>query len=326
MLNHAAELLAVLRDGHARHDLVAHAQRELLRVLGGGRTGALRRIRARGSLWVVTGTGLIVAAGTMLVAAALEGVFVEDPDELLPFAAACAPGALLGAAALLFGAGLWRRWPRLMRKPFVRKADLLILAQYPPTEDLLATISASSKGPRGEAALADLEQRLEGLAEKVRRQVRSWGTCALALGAYFTLFLAEAGAILVWNVRRGADAFWLDAETGGGLLNAIGPVIVMSAVGLLGTGLVMGGLGLRRQANWGRVSILVGIWGFSATWVALFAAVAARDVAHGRQLWGALLSVPLAVAACASLPSSVTRALRRWEVVEVCRAARGDVA
>jgi len=320
-------LLRIAGAERQRHPapMVADAEREILRRVGGSRRQARRRIRARAVF--------LAALGLALVALAAVGtVYLLDPwgdPHDVGGWIGVGISAVWGLASLTLGVLLLRnprprRWPKSF--PVISRRHFEVFLREPDAGELLRIVGRD-RGETSPDQVAQAENQLrELLAEAVpvlRRRVRAWGTTGLTLGAMLTLW--GMVALLMIGLRivtEGADSW--QAGMGAASRLHLAMMLLLGIVnGAFGVVLLAGGLGLRRYRNWARKTVVWAVWMWFAAGVLLTPLGVLCMALVGTSSREILLSL------AAALPQAglwvyilrrITRALESPEVKEVCGA------
>lgn len=253
-----AELMRIIgaeRDGQAP-ELVAFAEAEVARRLGGTRAQIRRRLRGAAALNVALGTGLLGVIGAVLIALCAGSLREEaraaEFPEVAIFCVSAAASVLAGAfflirgLAVLWGVGWMQRVVRFA--PVTRPADAAALAAEPPVEHLIEVVgSARDKHSPDEVAAAEdeLSARLSIATEAMVKRVRRWGAWAIAIGGVFAFQLCLMSVMITAAALRG-EPVPLEAPPLPGQAGAVLCMVRLLAWVALGLALVISGVGLRR--------------------------------------------------------------------------------
>ena len=303
------------RDAHPL-EVVAAAEKEIIRRLGGTRKQARRRVSVRAGFTIAA--GLLTLVASLAVAAT---VAEELPDYIVLALAFC-----LGLVLLALGiASLrWKDWVicKSLLRALIGAGNLAALTAEPPLEDVLEIVGpgrASRAAEQVTAAEGELTARLGRARERMAKRVRNWGTIALLYG----LYNGVAGPVVIAQfLLMARDGYPL----GPGLLGAL-HFWMMFWMGMVsmcfGWALFAGGLGLRRRKQWARRMLVAIIWIWFACGVAMIppAMVWMLLAGAGKTAAGVLLTlavVPVNGGLWLLVLSGITRLLSRPEVREVC--------
>ncbi len=321
------QLLRVIGEDRAAHPpkLVAAAERELARRAGGTRRQARRRIRIAGALVALVGV-LIGGVGFGVYEAV---VLVFGPSPGLGGASVTADViALVGLAVVALGVAVALRVRWLLRLsaviPFLRREDVEAAAYSPDTAELLRIIGSDRPTSLPEAVGAaerQLGPRLESGRVHREARVRSWGGLATVLGVLMVLNSALAGLLmLLVEAAEELEPQLVGAVqiSGAEVVSTWAGVVVHAAVGAV---LLVGGLGLRARKDWGRRTVLWGLWAsFGAALLFSVAAAPFTVARSGLTGWMALslLGTVALDAAWLAVCWWAARALCRPEIREAC--------
>ncbi|MCK4283829.1 MAG: hypothetical protein KAX44_05895, partial [Candidatus Brocadiae bacterium] len=214
--------------------------------------------------------------------------------------------------------------------PFVRSADVALLAVAPALEDLLDTVGPGRTAQQPErvaAAECELRERLARAHEDRIRRVRRWGLTAIILGLYFAI--ASAGALLTATrvALRGPEAYPVVGRGAASILyfwTAFWMAVINPCFGL---GLLACGLGLRKRREWARRTLIWILWMWLASGVVVAPLMAGWMLMTGAQARDLLIMLALALPIAAfwvAMFRSITKALASVATREVCRPSQGE--
>ena len=334
------ELLRIVgeeREAHTPED-VAAAEAELTQRLGGTRAQAHRRLGYGGAFNLALGLFLVAAATYILI---WRGLSLLREEAAVPGlgeeAALCIPLAIMfsvGVALAIAGLAVLRRMNWALKKarfiPFVRSADVALLAAAPALEDLLDTVGpgrTAQEPERVAAAECELRERLARAHEDWIRRVRRWGLAAIVLGLY--LFVCSANVLLMMTRMGlwGAEAHPVVGRGVASILNFwLGFLIVVTSL-CFSPGLVACGLGLRKRREWARRTLIWILWMWFAFATALAPLMAGWMLMTGAQARDFLIMLalaPLVAAFWVAVFWRISKALASVATREVCRPSQGE--
>jgi len=258
-INDLIRVIGAERDSQPP-ELVAFAEREVIRRLGGTREQARKRLKAGGM--VSLGLGLL----TLGVALALARYYPEG----LPIGSRIGGTVVIGlvglAEAVVGVAALVKaRW--VMRAgwliPFFRSPGAAALAAKPPVDDLLQTIGPDRQAGSAESiaqAEHDLRERLDLAGSQMSKRVRAWAMQCM-LGGSFSAFLS-AGCLVGVFIRSFVWPFSGNPPEGLEIVFDIAFMVVFGTLMVASIIWIAAGRGLRRRSPWAPRALIISFSAF----------------------------------------------------------------